>query len=101
MGEDLLGVLFGFDLFWEEDVLDDALLVDEVGGAEGADGLFATHSLFAQGAQGLEERRVGVGNEGEVERLFRDEFLMRGGAVLAHTEYLVAQLEEGILVVAQ
>ncbi len=34
--QNLLGVLFGFDLLASEDLLDDAWLVDDEGGANGA-----------------------------------------------------------------
>ena len=47
--QNLLGVLFGFDLLANKDLLDDALLIYNKGGADGALGLLAIHHLLAPG----------------------------------------------------
>ena len=49
--EDLFGVNLGLDLLGCEDLLDHALFVHEVGGAQGADGATSARYLLTPGAQ--------------------------------------------------
>ena len=55
----------GLDLLGQEHLLDDAVLVNHEGGAEGAHVFASVHALLAPHAHGLHQFLVGVGNQGE------------------------------------
>ncbi len=82
-------------------VNDNALLVNDVSGAQRAFGHLAVHLLLAPGLVGLQYGEVGVGDEVEGQLVLGDEPLMRSGGVAAHAQHLVAQGEEPLVVVAQ
>ena len=63
----VLGIYFAYS------VDDGALLVYDVGGAEGAHTHLAVVLLLAPSLVGLEDGEVGVGNEVEWERVFLNE----------------------------
>ena len=94
-------MLFGFDLLAGEDLFDNALFVDDEGGADGAHGLLAIHGLLAPGAHGLEQRVVDIGYQGEGQLVFFLELNVRGGRVLADANNLVASLLQRLMMVAQ
>ena len=52
--QNLLGMNLGLDLFRSEDFLDDAFFVDEIGGAEDADGLSAAGYLLTPATEFLQ-----------------------------------------------
>ncbi len=58
--EQLGGVILGVHL--ADGINDDALLVDDVGGADGAHRLLAVHLLHTPGLVGLKDGRLGVGD---------------------------------------
>ena len=82
-------------------VYDNAFFVDDVCGAEGSFGRFAVHFLFAPGFVGFEDGEVGVGDEMERQLIFCDELLVRDGAVAAHSQHVVTQCDEAVIVVAE
>ncbi len=89
------------DFLGEENALDDALLVDDEGGAEGAHILASVHALFAPHAEGFDECLVRVGYQGEGQFVLGDELLVRSGTIDAHAHHLVAGLAQLGIVVAQ
>ena len=97
--ENLAGM--GLDVDFADGIHNDTLLVDDVGGADGAHGLAAVHLLHAPGLIGFEDGAVGVGNEVEGQIVFGDEALVRFGRVFADTQHLIAEGEEALVVVAQ
>ena len=80
--QNLFGVNFGLDFLWCENLLDDAVLVYKVSGAQNADGAAATGYLLAPAAQLLEQGGFGVGNEGEVQSLRVGKLLLQSLSVL-------------------
>lgn len=100
-GQQLFAVGFGLDLLTLDDVFDDAFLVDEEGGANGAEVLAAVHRFLCPDAHLLHQRVVGVGDEGEGQLVLCLELLVAGGAVHADAHYRVAPLAQFAVVVAQ
>ena len=80
---------------------DNALLINDVGGAEGAFGHLAVHFLLTPGLVGFQDGEVGIGDEVEGQLVLGDEPLVRGGGVAAHAQHLVAHGEETLVIVAQ
>ena len=64
----------GLYLLGQVYLLDDAILVDYEGGAEGTHVLAPIHALLAPYAHGLYQFLVGIGNQGEGELVLVDEF---------------------------
>ena len=73
-----------------ENLLDNAFLVDKIGGAENADGFAATRHLLAPTSQLLQQGGVGIGYEGELQAVGVGKLLLQSLLVLAHTNDLVA-----------
>ena len=94
-------MLLGLHLLTSEDLLDDALLINNKGSANGAHGLLAIHILLTPGAHRLQELVVDVSNQGERQLMLLLELHMRGGRVLAHANHLIALALQLILMVAQ
>lgn len=84
--QNLLGVNFGLDFLWCENLLNDAILVYKVSGAQGADGAAAAGYLLAPAAQLLEQGGFGVGNEGEFQSLRVGKLLLQSLSVLAYAD---------------
>ena len=63
--QQLFAVGLRLDLLARDDVLDDAFLVDDEGGADGAEVFAAVHALLRPDTHLLYQRVVGVGDEGE------------------------------------
>ena len=82
-------------------VHDNALLVNDVGGAQRAFGHLAVHLFLAPGLVGFQDGEVGIGDEVEGQLVFGDEPLVRGGGVAAYAQHLITQGEEALVVVAQ
>ena len=95
--EDLGGVVLGVHL--GDDVGDGALLIYDVGLAQGAHADLAVVLLLAPGLVGLQDDRVRVGYQGEGQGVFFYEFPVRGHAVLADSHHGVALAEESFIVV--
>lgn len=76
----------GLDLFGSEDLRDDAVLIDEVGGAEDADGVTTTGHFLAPAAELLKKLGVNVGYERELEVVCISKLLLQLYAVLAHSD---------------
>ena len=91
----------GLDLLRQIYLLDDAVLVDHEGGAEGAHVLASVHALLAPHAHGLHQLLVGVGNQGEGQFVLVDKLAVRGGTVYTHANHFVAPGTELAVVVAQ
>ena len=97
--QQLRRVVLGID--FPDGVDDNALLVNDVGGAESAFGHLAVHLLLAPGFVGLQDGEVGIGDEVEGQLVLGDEPLVRGGGISANAQHLVTQSEEPLVVVAQ
>ena len=92
-------MIFGVHL--ADGVDDNALFVNDVGGAQRAFGHLAVHFLLAPGFVSLQDGEVGVGDKVEWQLVLGDEPLVRGGGISAYAQNLVAQSEEPLVVVAQ
>ena len=86
--ENLGGVVLGVHL--GDDVGDGALLIYDVGLAQGAHADLAVVLLLAPGLVGLQDDRVRIGYQGEGQGVFFYEFPVRGHAVLADSHHGVA-----------
>lgn len=69
-------MFFGFNLLSSHDLFNDALFVDDEGGADGAHDLLAVHGLLSPGSHGLQQGVVYIGNQGKGQLIFLFEFLM-------------------------
>ena len=69
--QNLFGMNFGFNLLRRKNLFDNAFLVYQVSGAQNANGLSATHHLFAPTTQFLQQGGFGVGNEWKLQTLDR------------------------------
>ena len=87
-------MFLGLDFLGQQDAFDDALFVDDEGGAEGSEILAAVHRLFTPGTEGLIEVHVGVGNEVEGQLVLGDEPLVALLVLDAYAQYLVTLLAE-------
>ena len=85
---------FRLDLLGADDLLDDALFVDDEGGANGAHVFAAVHRLFLPDAELLDELLVDVGDEWEVQVVLLDELTMLCVAVDADADDLHAGSEQ-------
>ena len=70
-------MVLGLDLFRAEDALDDAVFVDDEGGAESAHVGASVHLLLAVHAEGFHQLQVCVGDEREGQAVLLDEFPVR------------------------
>lgn len=93
------GVFFGFYL--ANGINDDSLLVNYIGGAEGAHGHLAVVFLLAPCLVSLKYFAIGVGDEMKGQLVLGDETLVRSCRVLAHTQHLISEVEETVIIVAQ
>ena len=65
-------MLFRLHLLASEDLLDDALFVDDKGGADGSHCLLAIHHFLTPGTHHLHQRLVYISNQGKGQlKLFR------------------------------
>lgn len=101
MCQNLIGVFLGLHLLASEDVLDDALLVDDESGANRAHRLLAIHVFLAPCAHRLQQRVVNIGNQGERQFVLLLELLVRRSRVFAHTNHLIASPLQFLIVVSQ
>lgn len=86
--QNLPGGVLGVDFL--DDALEGAILIEDKRAAEGAEGGFPVHFLFAPGAEGLEHFGRGVGEQAEGELVPGAETVVGFGAVLAHADDVVA-----------
>ena len=87
--QNLLSMNLGLDLLWSENLLNDAFFVDEISGAEDADGLSAAGYLFAPAAEFLQQGGLGISNKRELQALGFCKLLLQRLLVLAHADDLV------------
>ena len=99
--QNLRGVLFDFNLLRLENFGDDAILICDERGAEGAHRRLAIHLFLTIHAELGNELLVHVGDERERQVVFGYELLMALSALNAHAYYRVALVEKALLVVAQ
>ena len=92
--QNLLCMNLGLDLFRSEDLLNDTFFVDEIGGAENADGLSAAGYLLAPAAEFLQKGGLGIGNKRELQTLGFGKLLLQSLLVLAHADNLITRSEE-------
>ena len=88
-------------IYLADGVDDDPLLVDDVGGPQGAFRHLPVHFLLAPGLVGFQDGEVSVRDEVEGQAVLGNETLVGGGAVPADPDDLVAQGEKTLVVVAQ
>ena len=67
--QNLLSMNLGLDFLRSEDFFDDAIFVDEIGGAEDSDGLSAAGYLLAPAAEFLQQGGLGISNKRELQTL--------------------------------
>ena len=87
--QNLLSMNLGLDLLWSENLLNDAFFVDEISGAEDADGLSAAGYLFAPAPEFLQQGGLGISNKRELQALGFCKLLLQRLLVLAHADNLV------------
>ena len=86
--EDLPGSVLGVDFL--DDAFEGAVFIEDEGAAERAEDRFPVHFLFAPGAEGLQHLGRRVGEQAEWQLEFGLETRMRGDAVLADADDVVA-----------
>ena len=91
----------GLDGFARDDVLDDAFFVDDEGSADGAEVFAAVHRLLGPYAHLLDQRVLGIGDEGEGQVVLGLELLVAGGAVHADAYDGIAFAAQFAVVVTQ
>jgi len=99
--EELFAVRLRLDRFALYDVLNQAVLADEEGGADGAEVLAAVHRLLGPYAHLLHQRVVGVGDKRERQVVLGLELLVAGGAVHADAYDGIAFAAQFAVVVTQ
>ena len=99
--QELLGVFLRLNLLACKYLLNDALLVNDKGGADGALSLLAVHHLLAPSTHGLHQGLIHIGNQGEGQSVLLLELLVRGSRVLADANNLEALSLKLAIVVAQ
>ena len=67
--QNLLSMNLGLDFLRSEDFFDDAIFVDEIGGAEDSDGLSAAGYLLSPAAEFLQQGGLGISNKRELQTL--------------------------------
>jgi len=92
-------MIFRFHLL--DDLLDLAFLINYESGSDGTHVLLAHEFFKCPGAIGIMHGFVNVGNEGEREVVFFDEFLVRFFTVFAHAEYHITLLLKQIIIVTK
>ena len=88
--KDLPGGVLGVDFL--DDADQDAVLVEDEGAPEGAEGGLPVQLLLAPGAEGLEHLRRRVGEQPEGEFVLGTEAGVGFDGVLAHAHHVVAGL---------
>ena len=97
----LLSVFLGLHLLTSKYLLDDALLINNKGGADGALGLLAVHHLLTPSTHRLQQRLVNVSNQRERQLMLLLKLDVRGSRVLANTHHLIACTLQFCIVVSQ
>ena len=95
--EQLRRMVLGIDL--SDSVNDDAVFVDDVGGAQRTFHHLAVHLLIAPSLVSLQNGKVGVGDQVERQLLLSDKLLMRSGTVAADAQHVITQCQETLIVV--
>ena len=94
-------MVFCLDLLWSDDALDNAFGANDESGAECAHIFASVHRFFAPYAEEFHQFVVCVGNQREGEGVFLNEFFVRCLRVNAYADYLIAGVEQGVIIVAQ
>ena len=94
-------MVLGLHLLGCDDALYDAVLVDDEGGAEGAEIFAAIHTLLSPGAEGLVEGQVGVGYQVEGQLVLLDKFVVRLAVLHTYAEHVKTGGLQLAVVVAQ
>ena len=88
-------------IYFLNDSLKDAFLVEDEGHAEGTHVGAAVELLLCPNTKYLLHFSGGVGQQGEWERVLLDEFCVGSGAVFAYSNHIVAGGNKGVIIVPQ
>ena len=95
LGGSVLGVYF-FD-----DALQDAILREDKGAAQGAQHRLAVHFLLAPGTKRLQHLGRSIGQQPERQLILGPEARMRLGRVLAHAHHIVPRSRQSRIIIAE